>query len=550
MVIGSVALLVLAGCTGSESVPSSGTKSTLRSINERDPATLMDCGDLRLPITQFPMHLNPLWAGTPADYAGLVKAASYPRAFTIAPDGSPALDADYFTAAEETATNPQVVTYTINPRAQWTDGSPITWEDIASQVHALSGTDPRFQGLSTAGYDRVLSVTKGVDDRQAVMTFREPFSEWREMLSGFNVLLPQSITSNPDHFVNAQTTVPGPSAGPFLVSTVDQQNQQIILRRNPKWWGRRPRLERVTLVAVDPHGASAALHDSKIDALELATAIQVSAAERIPGIDIRRAPTTRVWSVFYNGSGSSVMSDPALRRAITRGIDRKTILEVTQRGLTDGPTPSNNHLFANGQDGYQDNSGEYGYDPDQAGRDLDALGWKLGDDGRRYKDGRQLILHDYYVDSAADDLLAQLLQNSLTGIGVTLEINDVTAEDAQTYHPAYDLIEDIRNAGPFPLTVMQSTVSGGAIWNVLNAEDPTLAKQIAQTVAEPGDKALEQANDVDKALWAEAYSVPLLRVPGITAVRSDLANFGAFGRSDIDFTAVGFIPDNPDATSC
>ena len=67
--------------------------------------------------------------------------ATMPRAFLIAPDGSTTVNTDYFTNVELTSTDPQVVTYTINPKAVWSDGTPITWEDIASQINATSGKD-------------------------------------------------------------------------------------------------------------------------------------------------------------------------------------------------------------------------------------------------------------------------------------------------------------------------------------------------------------------------------------------------------------------------
>ena len=94
------------------------------------------------------------------------------------------MNTDYFTDVELTSTNPQVVTYTINPKAVWSDGTPITWEDIAAQINATSGKDKRFAIASPAGSDRVASVTRGVDDRQAVVTFAKPFAEWRGMFVG------------------------------------------------------------------------------------------------------------------------------------------------------------------------------------------------------------------------------------------------------------------------------------------------------------------------------------------------------------------------------
>ena len=94
------------------------------------------------------------------------------------------MNTDYFTDVELTSTNPQVVTYTINPKAVWSDGTPITWEDIAAQINATSGKDKAFAIASPNGSDRVASVTRGVDDRQAIMTFAKPYAEWRGMFSG------------------------------------------------------------------------------------------------------------------------------------------------------------------------------------------------------------------------------------------------------------------------------------------------------------------------------------------------------------------------------
>jgi peptide/nickel transport system substrate-binding protein len=42
-------------------------------------------------------------------------------------------------------------------------------------------------------------------------------------------------------------------------------------------------------------------------------------------------------------------------------------------------------------------------------------------------------------------------------------------------------------------------------------------------------------------IWQEGFSLPLFQSPGNTAVRSDLANFGAFGLADVDYTAIGFM---------
>lgn len=202
--------LALSGCSPAINlIPETGQNArigTSSDINPRDPATLRDGGDLRLALTAFPPNFNILHIdGNSAEVAAMMKA-TLPRAFIIGPDGSTTVDTNYFTSIELTGTAPQVVTYTINPKAVWSDGTPITWEDIASQVHALSGADKNFEIAGPSGAERVASVTRGVDDRQAVMTFAKPYAEWRGMFAGNGMLLPKSMTATPRRSTRASWT--------------------------------------------------------------------------------------------------------------------------------------------------------------------------------------------------------------------------------------------------------------------------------------------------------------------------------------------------------
>jgi len=49
------------------------------------------------------------------------------------------------------------------------------------------------------------------------------------------------------------------------------------------------------------------------------------------------------------------------------------------------------------------------------------------------------------------------------------------------------------------------------------------------------------ANQVDTMLWQEGFNLPLFQSPGNGAFRTNLANMGAAGLADLDWTAVGFI---------
>jgi peptide/nickel transport system substrate-binding protein len=543
-----VAGLALTGCSPAiDLAPPAGNKAsvgTTSDINPQDPAKLQDGGNLRLALSDLPANFNILNIdGNSAEVASMMKA-TLPRAFTLGPDGSTAVDTDFFTSVELTGTNPQVVTYTINPKAVWSDGTPITWRDIASQIHALSGVDKNFAIAGPGGADRVASVTRGVDDRQAVMTFAKPYAEWRGMFAGNGMLLPASMTATPEAFNTGQLDRPGPSAGPFVISSLDRTTQRITLTRNPKWWGQRPRLDSITYLVLDDAARLPALQNNTIDATGIGTVDQLTIAQRTKGISIRRAPAPS-WSHFtFNGAHGAILADPALRVAVAKGIDRETIARVVQYGLTSNPVALNNHVYVAGQEGYQDNSAVLPYDPAAARRELDALGWKLNGQFRE-KDGRQLVVRDLFYDSQGSKVFAQIAQHSLAQIGVKLEL---VARAGSGFFTNYINVGDFDIAqfgwmgDAFPLSALTQIYKSDGESNFGKIGSPEIDAAIERTLEElDPDKARALANDVDKLIWAEGFSLPLTQSPGDAAVRSTLANFGAVGLADLNYTAIGFM---------
>ncbi|AFC47891.1 extracellular solute-binding protein, family protein 5 [Mycobacterium intracellulare MOTT-02] len=539
--------LALSGCSPAINlIPETGQNArigTSSDINPRDPATLRDGGDLRLALTAFPPNFNILHIdGNSAEVAAMMKA-TLPRAFVIGPDGSTTVDTNYFTSIELTGTAPQVVTYTINPKAVWSDGTPITWEDIASQVHALSGADKNFEIAGPSGAERVASVTRGVDDRQAVMTFAKPYAEWRGMFAGNGMLLPKSMTATPEAFNKGQLDGPGPSAGPFIATSLDRTTQRIVLSRNPKWWGPRPRLDNITYLVLDDAARLPALQNNTIDATGVGTIDQLTIAQRTKGITIRRAPAPAWSHITFNGAPGSILADKALRVAVSKGIDRQTIAKVVQYGLTSDPVALGNHIYVAGQKGYQDNSAVVPYDPAAAKRELDALGWKQVGQFRE-KDGRPLVIRDLFYDAQGSRQFAQITQHSLAQIGVKLEL---VARAGSGFFTNYINVGDFDLAqfgwlgDAFPLSSLTQIYKSDGESNFGKIGSPQIDAAIERTLEElDPDRARALANDLDRLIWAEGFSLPLTQSPGDVAVRSTLANFGAAGLGDLDYTAIGF----------
>ncbi|MBU3749062.1 MAG: ABC transporter family substrate-binding protein [Mycobacterium sp.] len=541
-------ILVLAGCAApSREAAAPGANAELGKTSDTNPqdiAALKQGGNLRLAIGALPSNFNTLHIdGNEADN-GSMQRPTMPRAFVIAPDGSMTVNTDYFTSVELTKTDPQVVTYTINPKAVWSDGAPITWEDIASQINANSGKDKAFAIASPAGSDRVASVTRGVDDRQAVVTFGQHYPEWRGMFAGNAMLLPKTMTADPDVFNKGQLDKPGPSAGPFLISAVDRTAQRVTLARNPKWWGAPPLLDSITFLALDDAARIPALQNSTIDATGIASLDELTVAQRTDGITIRRAPGPSWYHLTFNGAPGAILSDKALRQAVAKGIDRQAIVNVAQRGLVDTPTPLGNHIFVAGQEGYQDNSAVVAFDPEKAKAELDALGWRLNGQFRE-KDGRQLVIRNVLYDSQSGRQVAQVAQNSLAQIGVKLELDVKPGTGFFTNYVNvgdFDVTQFSWVGDAFALCCLNQIFTTGAESNFGKISSPQIDAKVEEVLDELDPaKARALANEVDKMLWDEVFSLALFQSPGNVAVRSTLANFGPSGVGDLNYSTIGFM---------
>lgn len=541
-------VLVVGGCSGAD-LAAPGGPATLGSssdLNPQNPANLADGGNLRLALAAFPDNFNPLQIdGNTGDNAALLKP-SLPRAFTIGPDGSATVDHDYFTDVQLTGTSPQVVTYTINPKAVWSDGTPITWVDIASQIKATSGANKDFAIASPNGSERVASVTRGVDERQAVITFAKPYADWRGMFAGNGMLLPASATASPEVFNKGQLNGPCPSAGPFVMSQVDRGAQRITLTRNPRWWGAKPRLDSISYLVLDDSARIPALRNNAIDATGLGSIDELVLARRTKGVVIRSAPSVSWSHLTFNGAPGSVLADPALRHAIAQGIDRQTIVTVMEHGLVAHPVPLNNRIYVQGQKGYQDNSAGFGYDPAAAARSLDALGWKLLPGKQfREKDGKQLTIRDIFYDAQSTRQIGQIAQKTLADIGVKLDLVPASGADLFSVYVIpgnFDIAEFSWLGDAFPLGSLTQIYASDGESNFGKIGTPEIDAKIDATLNElDPERARESANELDRMLWAQTFSLPLAQSPGNIAVRSSLANFGAAGLADLDYTTIGYL---------
>ncbi|MEU3014141.1 ABC transporter family substrate-binding protein [Nocardia asteroides] len=538
--------MIVAGCgSGDESAAGlTDALGTTSDINPVERSQLREGGNLRLATTSYPANWNTLSNdGNDGEIADILRPMM-PRSFEIDAAGKLSVDTDYFTDVALTGTDPMKVTYTINPKAVWSDGSPITWEDIAAQANALSGRDKRYLIAITNGFEFVEKVERGVDDRQAVLTFHTPFADWRGQFAGNSSLYPKSVTSTPEAFNTSLVDAVALTAGPFLVTGTDRGQGRITLGHNSKWWGEKPVLDTITYSVLDHSAWVQALQNNELDLVRLTTIDDVKTVRGTEGLVVRRAPGNRWRHITFNGAPGSILADPAVRVALSKAIDRQGIVTAIQNGLVENPTPLNNHVFLQGQQGYQDNS--LGFDPESAARELDALGWIRAGDVRE-KDGRKLVIRDVMYNDPTWVQIAQIVQQNLAaiGVGLTIDTKPSAGYFTDVIQPGdFDAAQFIFQGDPFPLSSIRQIYyydPADLQGNFGRIGSPELNALIERTLTElDPQKSVDLANQVDRMVFEEGHSLPLMQSDGSFGARATLANIGSPGLASYDYTKIGF----------
>ena len=293
---------------------------------------------------------------------------------------------DYLTdVKQETVDGNTRITYTINPKATYNDGTPIDWRSFESTWKTSNGKDPAYLVSSTDGYDRITSVVRGIDDRQAVVTFQGIDLWWQSL---FNVLV-NPEAADPAVYNQGYVNTPHNEwgAGPYQVQKYDPQNGAIVFERNPKWWGKPGKLDTRTFLTMEDSASLNAFKNGQIDAVGVGSADRFAQVQGQPGTEIRKGPSLQLDYFTLNGQ-SPILSDPQVRKAIFEAIDREQIAKFHFNGLDYTADPQGSMLLLPFQNGYADNVGKViRFDPEQA-KKRPRRGRVAGRPGRRPREER------------------------------------------------------------------------------------------------------------------------------------------------------------------
>lgn len=411
-------------------VPAAATTTSTTTTTTTSPGglpKLVKGGTVVVAVPSLPVQFNPNAPSGAGQATAMVGAQLWPSPFVIGPGGSeqPSIG---FDSAELVSVSPQVVVYTINKSAVWSDGVPITVADFREAWHAqlaygagLPATDPY------EGYQDIASITGSAGGKVVTVTFLRPYAQWADLFSG---LVPAHVAerygwvagfagSHPAHLV---------SGGPYEVGSVIP-GRRLVLVRNPRWWGTPPALDRIVFEVVRSPGAIlAGLEDGTIQVAQVAPSRALD--ESIwadPTLREQVSLSPMLWQLDFN-LNDPVISSLLVREAVAKAVNRAELAGDTVDFSAPAVPLSGNRLYLVGAPDSQGNSGAYSaVDDSEAVGLLAAAGYHLDQDGiARDQAGAPLRLHLVGpTDSGLAIQIEALLQAQLLDVGILLSVTNV-----------------------------------------------------------------------------------------------------------------------------
>jgi peptide/nickel transport system substrate-binding protein len=504
--------------------------------------------------TDFPENLYPFISAGNSTATNDIIVRVLPSAFNVNPDFSVQWDRNVL-ASEPTLSDTggtQVNTYKINSKAVWSDGKPITADDFIATWKANRSADTADGGceavLSTNGYANISDI-KGSDNGKTVtVTYKTPYSDWQAL---FSTMIPSHLMYNADPTTFCKTITAGwpiadglpsdISGGPYQLvkKNIDAGAQALVLTPNPKWWGTKASLSQLVIQEIgnDPSKTVQGLQNQEIGVAypqpQLDLISQINGLK--PNVTSKISFGLSFEHLDFNTQDKN-LADINVRKAIAMALDRQTIVDQTVGQFSSDAQVLNNRLYVNNQPEYKDNAPAQYKKADPAGAKalLQQSGYTLGSDGIfTGKNGKLAIQIDTTANNPLRETTIEVMIPMLKAAGIQATFNANPDIFGDTDKPT-SLVAGGFQAALFawvstPFVSSNQSIyyspSNGLGQNYTRAGTPEIDALLAKMVAEPDPaKTADLANQVDKALWDQMYTLPLYQKPTFIAYQSNIKN--------------------------
>jgi peptide/nickel transport system substrate-binding protein len=460
----------------------------------------VEAGDATLTIatTTDVVNYNPLIGNSRSDY--WITNLMYPHLLSIGDDGSkePQLATEWGYVDSTTGY------YEIRDDMTWSDGEPVTAEDVAYTMNAVKQDAP-----SGTFYGQMANFVsaEAVSDTRVEITLGAPDTSIVEEIGFWGNVVPQHVfepAGSVAEFANdgANGWV---SAGPYTLTDV-QVGQSYTMERvedYPLVEGGTPiAAEVVYRVFPDVNTEILALQSGEVDVIANALPpAQVEQLRNTAGIEVEEATGLGYAHMVYNMDNAD-LAKLEVRQALSHAVDYEAIRTVVLQGQA--VSTGSSALMPVLADYYDDSIEEYEFDTDLARSLMEDAGYTADASGN-FPVSFRLI---YSLQDSVTSQWAQLVKESAAEAGIVIELqgserntylSQTNAGDYDIYAGNFAIMDD-------PVTNFTlSYLPGGAI-NYTHVDDPELNDLIAEaTIEEDPDEKISIMQEAAVIVHDEVY---------------------------------------------
>ncbi len=325
----------------------------------------------------------------------------------------------------------KTVTFHLDPDAEWSDGEPVTSEDVKYSLEVLGSKGALF----TSYTDNIDKIETPNDDTVVIHTKRP---DARIVGGLFIYILPKHVWGKVpvgDLTGSYKPELPLVGSGPFIITDFEP-NRIVKMEKNPNFRGPEPKFDEIQFIRYgNQDAAERALQVGEVDMVPEVSAAGFARLGEQPNIDTLQAASPAYTQMAFNSCSTKIcpdaqynpaIQDPAVRQATAYAVDRERINQIAARGTSfeaHGILPSFYKSF------YEVPADDYPYDPEQAKQILDDAGWQENGDGPRTKGGEELSFNLYVRSESPYNIqAAKLVAEQAKAVGIEYDVQVVSTD--------------------------------------------------------------------------------------------------------------------------
>lgn len=329
-------------------------------------------------------------------------------------------------------------TYTIRDDAVFSDGEPLTADDVAYTFNRI--LDGQVEKTNYGSYVAQIDTVEATDDTTVVMTLKKP-TPVMERLSV--PILPEHIWSKINDaelrdYANEPDSKPVGmvGSGPFVLEEA-REGEFYRFGRNPEYWGKQPTIDGVEYrLYRNADALVQALKNGEVDFADDLDANVFAALEGEEDIEARSSDYYGFNYLTFNagaelvdgtpiGTGHPSLEDPEVRLAIHHAVDKEALVDRTLDGRGTPGTTIIPPLYPE----HAEPEDPVTFDPEEANRILDEAGYTRGsDDIRTMPNGSNPLVYQLYArqNSETSQTTIEFLAGWLRDIGIDSTVETVS----------------------------------------------------------------------------------------------------------------------------